>query len=739
MSADLSTYRERLRCNVERIDEIFPASFSEAQSVMSATGVENYLDGATAICQMGRGQELVILFLEGMPEVARHCGEDVLDGVVTTARMLSRSTNAKAINPFLSALPAISRRLRARELLENWFGIVGFMAQRGSEGLVPLLRHVEHLLNDLTIGALNTWVEQGLKAYATQPWRYGDWFSLQTPDSRAALQRLRNGTLFVDHEQRIEQYLHAFWNLDEECQPFSSTYDILRRQRPHLDKKGFHVPDVFHPHNGVRGIDRYRALLAHLAAHRTWTRPFIADNFNRFQQLAVETFEDSRVEWLAMQRYPGLRQLFMALHPVPTEGDCPPGWSCLNHKLTMLSRAILDPNHPYEDPKLRDFVARFHARMAQNPHDPKLVPELATAYIVAVHEVDFRSPKVFFEDTEVGYRDDNRFMWIFLEDTDDEDDFHSDHNVANPKQEEEEEQPMFVRHLREWDHTEQHYRHDWVTVQESIAPGRDPKLVDDLLEKHKPLAKQLRKIVDLLKPQQQVRVRYQEEGDELDLDIALRALIDHRAGSTPDPRIHFSHRTDGRDIAVMLLLDLSESINTVPEGAQSSIRLLSQEATSLLAGAIDALGDPFAIAGFASNTRQEVHYLHFKGFNEPWGAEPKGRIAGMEGGLSTRMGAALRTAGHYLSKRPNERKLLLLLTDGEPHDIDVDEPAYLRADTKKAVEELTNKGVTTYCITLDPKADEYVGEIFGVKNYTIIDHIERLPERLPKLFMALTK
>jgi nitric oxide reductase activation protein len=245
--------------------------------------------------------------------------------------------------------------------------------------------------------------------------------------------------------------------------------------------------------------------------------------------------------------------------------------------------------------------------------------------------------------------------------------------------------------------------------------------------------------VDLLKPQQQVRIRYQEEGDELDLDIAIRALIDHRAGTTPDPRIHFSHRTDGRDIAVLLLVDLSESIKAVPPGADSSVLQLSQEAVALLAGAIEDLGDPFAIAGFASNTRPEVHYLHFKGFDERWGPEPKARLAAMEGGLSTRMGAAIRTAGHYLSKRANERRLLLVLTDGEPHDVDVDEPDYLRADAKKAVEELGNAGVTTYCITLDPRADDYVSNIFGAGRYTVVDRITQLPERLPTLFMNLTR
>lgn len=83
--------------------------------------------------------------------------------------------------------------------------------------------------------------------------------------------------------------------------------------------------------------------------------------------------------------------------------------------------------------------------------------------------------------------------------------------------------------------------------------------------------------------------------------------------------------------------------------------------------------------------------------------------------------------------------MLLLLTDGEPHDIDVEDPKYLQDDTHVAVKELESKGITTYCITLDPDADEYVSDIFGRNNYTVIDKVERLPEKLPRLFMSLTK
>ncbi len=739
MSQNLQHYRERLRCSVRQVDDIFAGCMAEANRVFTPEGLERYLDGASTVCNLGRGQELVLIFLEGMPEVGRRCGEGVIPAVVESVRLLSATANAKAINPFLSTLPTVARRLPEAELLKEWLGLVEQMAREAAEGLLPLLKQVESLLGQLTIGGLVNWAEAGLKAHRAQPWRYADWFNLQGADTRAALQRERHGTLYMDYEQRIERYLRAFWDLEMECHPFSLAFDTLRRQVPHLDSRGFHIPDVYDDASGIRGIDRYRALLAHLAAHLAWTQPFIADNFNRFQQLAVETFEDARVEWLAMSRYPGLRTLWKALHPVPQEGACPEGWSCIRHQLAMVSRALLDPDHGYRDPVLLDFVERFRRRVEADPFDTKIASELGVAYVVATHETSFRSPKVYFDDTEVSYRDDNRYMWIFLEDTDDEDDFHSEHAAANPRSEEEEAQPLFVRHLREWDYTEGRHKPDWVTVQETIPPAGEAERMDELLDRNQRLASRLKRAIDLLKPQNYVRVRYQEDGDELDLDVAVRAMVDYRSGTTPDPRIHMSHRHNDRDIAVLILLDLSNSVNDVPEGAESSILELSQEAVAIMGWTLDALGDPFAVAGFASNTRHEVHYLHFKGFSESWNAEPKARLAAMEGGLSTRMGAALRTAGHYLGHRQNEKKLLLLLTDGEPHDVDVGDKDYLIEDTRQAVEELGGKGIATYCITLDPDADSYVEHIFGAGRFTVVDRIARLPERMTEVFMNLTR
>ncbi len=198
------------------------------------------------------------------------------------------------------------------------------------------------------------------------------------------------------------------------------------------------------------------------------------------------------------------------------------------------------------------------------------------------------------------------------------------------------------------------------------------------------------------------------------------------------------HRNDGRNIAVMLLLDLSASLNEKAAGSNQTILELSQEAVALTSWAIEQLGDEFAIAGFSSNSRHEVRYQHIKGFEERWDDKVKGRLAAMEAGYSTRMGAAMRHAAHYLEARKADKKLLLVLTDGEPSDIDVHDERLLIEDTRKSVQELDQKGIYTYCINLDPKADEYVKDIFG-QQYTVIDKVEKLPEKLPQLFMALTK
>ncbi len=740
-------YREQLGCGFPQVADVFEDCMAEALSVLSREGVDAYLEYARFLCKMGRGVEPVLIFLEEWPSIAATLGEAALPRFTAFIHKMHKSPNGKAIVPFLQSLAATARRLHSPEQMQDYMDLaLDFMTRTtgsihgihttfASPGLPEFFQQTPFLLSQVSIAGLKNWVEYGIRNYHDHPDRQRDYFSLKSADSRAMMQRERHGTLLVDNERKLDMYLRGLWNDSNHFVPYSLKFDELRKPIPYYDKLGIRLPDVYDDRNSVTGIDRYRAVLAHIVGHRRWTTAIFADNYSPFQRMTIEFMEDSRVEYLAMRQYPGLRRIFLALHPVPAEDACDPEKeSAVRHRLAMLSRAILDSNHGYRNPHIIEFTQRFHALMAQGESGTQEIADLAVLFGAKARRQSDQLPNIHFKDTEIDYRDDNRQMWKFIEEGDEEEAFDQQRKVD----EGEEIKGLPPRHYPEWDYLSQTFRPDWVSVYEALHPKGSAADIDKLLEKHSALAKRLKRMLDLLKPQEKMRIRYQEEGSELDLDIALRSLIDFKSGATPDPRINMSHKTSGRDIAVMLLLDLSESLNEKVAGSEQTILELSQEAVSLLAWAVDKLGDPFAIGGFHSNTRHDVRYLHIKGYSENWNDEVKARLAAMEAGYSTRMGAAMRHAAHYLEAQKADKKLMLILTDGQPSDVDTKDERVLIEDARQAVKEMNQKGIYTYCINLDPKADEYVSDIFG-KQYTVVDNIQRLPEQLPQLFMALTK
>ncbi len=746
--AELQSYWKNLDCGFPRVAEVFPECMQEAFTKLSNDGIDAYIEHARFLGKMGRGAEPILIFLEEWPGVAKSIGEDSLQDIMLFIRKMWKSPNGKAIVPFLQSLPVTARRLPTRDQISDYLSIALDLMERTtgsvhgihqtfpSPGLPEMFKQIPVLLSQLSLAGLKSWADYGVRFYDDHPERQVEYFSLQSADSKAVMQRERHGTLLVDNDRKLSMYMRGLWQDEDMLIPYSSAFDELRKPIPYYDQLGIRLPDVYDDAQGILGIDRYRAALAHIIAHRRWTKAISADNLSPSQRMAVEVLEDCRVEFLAMREYPGLRPVFTALHPIPAEDACDhQKESGVRHRLAMLSRAILDANHPYKNVHTIEFARRFHELMQQGESSTQSVVDIAVTFIARTRLQSDNLPKTHFKDTEVGFRDDNRHMWFFMEE-DDEGEVAADQNRKLEPGEELKGLPP--RHYHEWDYNSQSYRPDWVSVYEGLHPQGKASDIDKLLEKHAGLAKRLKKILDLLKPQDKVRIRYQEEGSELDLDVAIRSLIDYKSGAQPDTRINMSHRNDGRNIAVMLLLDLSESLNEKAAGSQQTILELSQEAVTILGWAVEKLGDPFAIAGFHSNTRHDVRYLHIKGYTEQWDDNVKSRLAAMEASYSTRMGAAMRHAAHYLEKQQADKKLMLILTDGEPADIDSKDGRILIEDARQAVKELDQQGIYSYCINLDPKADEYVSDIFG-KQYTIVDNVAQLPERLPELFISLTK
>lgn len=765
LESDLHFLNQQLRCSFPAVQIIFPDCLTQAARVLTPTGLTAYLGLASALAKMGRGPEAVVAFLQTWPAVAQTAGEATLSDVSALLQAMQKSPNSQAMAPLLHTLPAVARCLQGREeggkvddnadgegeeglrhyldtiravMLATTVSIHGHHATFASPGLPVLLAQAPRLLRVLTVAGFARWADYGLLHYADHPDRQRDYFSLQLPDSRAVLQRERQGTLFSTVERQLEATLRALWQDTALLHAYATGLDdgpsTSAIAAPWFTAEAICLPDVYSESHGVSGLNRYRLALAHIAAHRRWSTPLVADNLSPLQRLTVECLEDARIDHLLLRRFPGLRLQLLALHPHPDEHACDTAThSSLLHRLVMLSRALLDAQHGYTDAALLACVARFHHLLQEGTSSTEVMRTLALSHAARSRLQSDQLARVYFDNTQVSYRDDNSHLWTFIEQGDEEETF-----APTPSPQAVDLYALPPRLYPEWDAPTQSYRPDWVSVRDSLHPSADARHIDTLLAKHATLARQLQRLLDLLQPQDRVRIRYQEEGSELDLDVAVRSLIDWRAGAAPDSRILMSHRSSDRSIAVLVLLDLSESLNDEVPGTGQTRLALSQEAVALLAWAVDQLGDPLAIAGFHSNTRHDLRYQHIMGFGERWGDAPKARLAAVDAKFSTRMGAALRHAAHTLSAQKVDKKLLLVLTDGCPSDVDVSDDQLLIADTHQAVQELAQLGIHSHCISLDPQADVYVHRMFG-HHTTVVDRLVQLPERLAQLFVRLTR
>lgn len=373
--------RDRLDCRFEAVDGVFDDCLDDAQARLSPAGLQAYIDHARLLGKLGRGVEPVLAFLEVWPTVATLAGEASLEPLVQATRALQASPNGRAIAPLIQHLGAVARRLRSPELMARYLALVVELMQRTSVSihghhvtepspcLPTFLQHAPQLLGLVPLEGLRRWLSEGVRLHAAHPQRLIDYIAQQLPDSRALLQRERHGTLLVDVERRLELTLRALWNEPVALMPFAvrASDDLADRQAelPRAVPEGFQLPEVLDNRPGATAVQRYRAMLAHLAGHRRWSRPLVADNWSPLQRLAVECFEDARIDHLVLRRFPGLRRVLLALHPVPLAGACDPErQSCLRHRLTCLSRALLDADHPYRDAVLLGFRERFLGLLA---------------------------------------------------------------------------------------------------------------------------------------------------------------------------------------------------------------------------------------------------------------------------------------------------------------------------------------------------------------------------------------
>jgi len=290
----------------------------------------------------------------------------------------------------------------------------------------------------------------------------------------------------------------------------------------------------------------------------------------------------------------------------------------------------------------------------------------------------------------------------------------------------------------EWDRTIQDYRLRWCRVIERPAEASADDAVSRTLTTHRSAIRSLRRYFECLRPPAFRRVAGQADGEELDIDAVVRRATEQRAGWGWDggDRLYVRREKKTRDVAVALLVDVSGSTSRVLEEGRRVIDV-ERESLVLFCEALDAIGDQYGVYAYSGQGRGQVDVLTIKDFDERLGSATADRVGGLLPRQQNRDGAAIRHVTAKLLRRDAKTRLLMLLSDGRPLDGDYKDE-YALEDTKAALREARRAGIDPFCVTIDREADSYLRRMYGDVQYIVVDRVDALPAKLPRIYQRLT-
>jgi len=568
------------------------------------------------------------------------------------------------------------------------------------------------------------------------------------------------------YKRRCELYLRALWGDGFSVQQTTDDFDLHNDLIPlsYRVNNNIYLPAKVSLNKHYSHY--YRAAALHAAAHQVYGEGcFEVEELNLMQRSMIGLIEDLRVELLAIKSFPGLRKIWLSFHSLIEVYPV----NAIN-LMRRLSRSVLDPG--YDDAHQWVSKGKRLLLSINNLKQQSLSIEVGLSLANDLGQMRLPLNSGRYEQGII-YRDDNRSLWQELIDNQqqsavsnqDQDSLtilnklkeadkgvHLKLSDDSPEHGEgiyirEHEQAAFEYRqpaegkfiesnlYPEWNYQKHILQKNWCTVVERFAEAGSEMEVNQIFASHNIVRNRLRNIAKKLYTEKQQRIRKVEDGDDVDLEPMINAMVAMRMNQPPDTRVFMRNENrKSKTLAISILLDLSESTNEIIDGSQQSISYMMRDAVLLLGETLSIADEQFSISGFCSNGRHEVYINHFKNFNESF-EQSKARLSTVRGQYSTRLGAAIRNTADYLSQQAAKKKLLLVVTDGAPSDIDVFDQRYLEHDSWHAVHSLASQGIKPFCLNLDSRSDHVIEHIFGRGKYMTLDHINRLPEILFQVYM----
>lgn len=752
---------EKILGSARAVEALGSNAFASVRSVFTGPAFDAWILGLEQLVGAGLGPGALVNFVAGSVAAARAHGPDLALATVPVALSIARISGAPAATAFFGATAKAAERIKEHTSFRTWLRTVEEVCSLAPESAVALLQSTDAALAVLDALAYRAWALNGVRLGSDDPARRVAYFATHDTAVLRSFDRAPDDVGLTDCERGIKAFLAALWNYHPVIRAAAIRPGAKVPRRSSFDGMIVRVPEHYGGYRGAEARRHFHAVLSHVAAHAVYSpQKFPVGTLKPIQLALVGLIEDARVEALAIAEFPGLARLWKRFHYAT-----PASAFTAEQLMARLSRALIDPDYKDDDPWVNKGRMMFFEQRG-NLSDPAMSRRIGglLGNDIGQMRVQF-NPKTYI--VEPSYRDDNLGLWDFgdappehaetaevileavrireeerqdaPEKRDRTQDPATPAGVAAQMKAVAEDEGLPLAKLPEWDHISGMMRQEWVTVLDYQARPAPSENLDDLLKRYSSVEARIERLVGAAKVSRPERMRRQRQGDRLDYDSCIAAVIDRRLGHQPDSNIYETRVMRARDLSVLLLLDVSESTRDRVRDTTTTVLALERAAAALLGEAMSGLGDPFAIHAFCSNSREEVRYYRVKDFGESYGPVTRARLSGLRGMLSTRLGAALRQAGAEVSRQPTHRKLVLVVTDGEPSDVDVIDRHYLVEDCRKAVQQLSHLGVDVFCVGLDSGAENYLARIFGRRNFLVINRLEALPEKLPMLYFRLTR
>jgi nitric oxide reductase NorD protein len=289
----------------------------------------------------------------------------------------------------------------------------------------------------------------------------------------------------------------------------------------------------------------------------------------------------------------------------------------------------------------------------------------------------------------------------------------------------------------EWDGTVRDYRPQWCRVVEQPARQGSPDFVDETFKSYGPMVRVIRRYFETIRPEAFRRIGRQSHGEDIDWDALVNWMVDRRQGHVSSDQIYSTRQKRDRQVAVAFLVDMSGSTGRQVGGKARPVIEIEKEGLLLLSEALAAIGDQYAMYGFSGKTRQTIDIHVLKDFDQRSGGRVGLSISGVKPRQQNRDGAAIRHATHRVLQQAAKVRLLILISDGKPLDDDYADE-YSLEDTKMALREARIQGIHPFCITIDHTPTDYVKRMYGEVGYLVVDEVDALPLKLPRIYQRLT-